>query len=296
MQHQASREAERIGERLRAFRLGSGLSVEDMADRLSLSRAAVYRFEKEGINRIETLERVARVMGTSVGALLGVSVEYGTNPVEFFERLRQLEASADWLFVAFGPAYLLTGPQWDVALKRYFAGAHPLIQSDRAANDRAVGNLMRVLARRKRMFHERRTAITNVMEAADIEHLASRGFGQDLDLTRREHDAMRQIALDELGRLADALETPRLNTQIGILFDRLPSTSFSLARSGPSTTLTISPFRLGARPSLRNGVSMITAAPEAVTLHMELAEDLWRRAVTGEKAATFVRDCIAAAR
>ncbi|WP_162409134.1 helix-turn-helix domain-containing protein [Acuticoccus sediminis] len=295
MEHSVSREAVRIGERLRAFRVGSGLTVDEVADRLSLSRAAVYRFEKEGIQRIETLERVARMMNISVGALLGVSVEYATNPVEFFERLRQLEASADWLFVAFGPAYLLTGDAWDRALMRYFADFHPLIHGDRAANEKALANLMKVLARRKRAFRARPPAFTNIVEAADVEHLAVHGFGEGANFALDDRQTHRRIALEELEQLAQMLERPPLNNQIGVLFDSLPSTSFSLARREGSTTLTISPFRLGARPSLRNGVSMITSAREAVELHMDLAHDLWRRSVIGEKAAAFVRDTVATA-
>ena len=35
-----------IGNRLKAFRLGSGLSADEIANRLGISRTALYRFEK----------------------------------------------------------------------------------------------------------------------------------------------------------------------------------------------------------------------------------------------------------
>jgi len=273
-----------IGRRLRAYRMGVGLSVDEVADRLNLSRAAVYRFEKEGINKIETLERVARLMGVTVASLLGVSVEYNANAVAFFERLRQIEETSDWLFVAFGPAYLLTGDAWDDALQDCLLTELGCAEETR--------RLLGVLKRRKEAFHRRKPSLTNVVTAADIEHLARFGVAPEIG-SAADDRRWRAAALEELHRLADMLERPPMHVQIGVLFDRLPSTSFSLARAAKARTLTISPFRLGARPSLRNGVSMITQAPDALDLHENVARDLWRRAESGQRAARFVRDCIA---
>src|SRR4029077_13041246 len=45
-----------IGPRLKAFRLGSGLSAEEIAQKLGISRTALYRFEKGEVAKIETLE------------------------------------------------------------------------------------------------------------------------------------------------------------------------------------------------------------------------------------------------
>ena len=44
-----------IGRRLRAFRMGKGLSAEQVAERLGISRTAVYRFEKGEVVKIEAL-------------------------------------------------------------------------------------------------------------------------------------------------------------------------------------------------------------------------------------------------
>ena len=41
-----------IGNRLKAFRLGSGLSADEIATRLGISRTALYRFEKGELAKI----------------------------------------------------------------------------------------------------------------------------------------------------------------------------------------------------------------------------------------------------
>ena len=56
-----------IGNRLKAFRLGSGLSADEIASRLGISRTALYRFEKGELAKIETLEKLAELLA-GVGA------------------------------------------------------------------------------------------------------------------------------------------------------------------------------------------------------------------------------------
>ena len=76
-----------IGERLRAYRIGASLRAEDIAAQLGVSRAAVYRMEKGEIVKIETLERLAHILDTSLASLLGVGAEYYTSPVAYIERM-----------------------------------------------------------------------------------------------------------------------------------------------------------------------------------------------------------------
>ena len=45
-----------IGNRLRAYRMGSGLSADEIAKQLGISRTALYRFEKGEHAKIETLD------------------------------------------------------------------------------------------------------------------------------------------------------------------------------------------------------------------------------------------------
>ena len=53
-----------IGARLRAYRLGKGISPEDLADRIGISRAALYRAEKGEIRKIDTLTSIAEGQST----------------------------------------------------------------------------------------------------------------------------------------------------------------------------------------------------------------------------------------
>ena len=78
-----------IGNRLKAFRLGSGLSADEIASRLGISRTALYRFEKGELAKIETLEKLADLLSVSVPTLLGVGVEYVPSAVSYFERMRR---------------------------------------------------------------------------------------------------------------------------------------------------------------------------------------------------------------
>ena len=106
-----------IGNRLKAFRLGSGLSADEIATRLGISRTALYRFEKGELAKIETLEKLAELLSVSVPTLLGVGVEYVASAVSYFERMRQIEEMAEHIIVLAGPlSYLLASDAFNAVL------------------------------------------------------------------------------------------------------------------------------------------------------------------------------------
>ncbi len=106
-----------IGNRLKAFRLGSGLSAEEIASRLGISRTALYRFEKGEVAKIETLEKLAELLEVSVPTLLGVGVEYIASAVSYFERMRQIEETAEHIIVLAGPiSSVLASERFDQTL------------------------------------------------------------------------------------------------------------------------------------------------------------------------------------
>src|SRR5438874_11503686 len=97
-----------IGNRLKAFRLGTGLSADEIAGRLGISRTALYRFEKGELAKIETLEKLAELLDVSVPTLLGAGVEYIASAAAYFERMRQIEETSEHIIVLAGPiSYLL---------------------------------------------------------------------------------------------------------------------------------------------------------------------------------------------
>ena len=107
-----------IGNRLKAFRLGSGLGADEIATRLGISRTALYRFEKGELAKIETLEKLAELLGVSVPTLLGVGVEYIASAIAYFERMRQIEETSEHIIVLAGPiSYLLASDAFDRALE-----------------------------------------------------------------------------------------------------------------------------------------------------------------------------------
>src|SRR5919201_2388796 len=92
-----------IGNRLKAFRLGSGLSADEIANRLGISRTALYRFEKGELAKIETLEKLSELLDVSIPTLLGVGVEYVASAISYFERMRQIEEKSEHSIVLAGP-------------------------------------------------------------------------------------------------------------------------------------------------------------------------------------------------
>src|SRR6266508_4847149 len=115
-----------IGNRLKAFRLGSGLSADEIASRLGISRTALYRFEKGELAKIETLEKLAELLGVSVPTLLGVGVEYIGSAVAYFERMRQIEETSEHIIVLAGPiSYLLASDAFDRTLEEMLRESVP---------------------------------------------------------------------------------------------------------------------------------------------------------------------------
>jgi len=106
-----------IGQQLRAYRLESGLRAEEIAARLGVSRAALYRYEKGEVIKLDTIKRLAELLKISPLSLLGIGVEYYNRAIGYFERIRQTEETADQILQAHGPiCYLTTSDSYDAAL------------------------------------------------------------------------------------------------------------------------------------------------------------------------------------
>jgi transcriptional regulator with XRE-family HTH domain len=110
-----------IGQQLRAYRLESGLRAEEIAARLGVSRAALYRYEKGEVIKLDTIKRLAELLKISPLSLLGIGVEYYNRPIGYFERVRQIEETADQVLQLSGPiCYLTTSDAYDSALAEAF--------------------------------------------------------------------------------------------------------------------------------------------------------------------------------
>src|SRR6202162_4697071 len=145
-----------IGNRLKAFRLGSGLSADEIASRLGISRTALYRFEKGELAKIETLEKLAELLGVSVPTLLGVGVEYIGSAVSYFERMRQIEESSEHIIVLAGPiSYLLASDAFDRTLAEILRESIPDGTPARKRALAEIDEIMAILAARKDSYRKR---------------------------------------------------------------------------------------------------------------------------------------------
>jgi len=257
-----------IGNRLKAFRLGSGLSADEIANRLGISRTALYRFEKGELAKIETLEKLAELLSVSVPTLLGVGVEYVASAVSYFERMRQIEESCEHIIVLAGPiSYLLASDAFDQALGDILRESIPDALPGRKRALDQVDEIIAVLRQRKDTYRRRQPGIVNLISA--------------IEMARAEAEHFVTLMQDE-----------PIGVQIGIVPDTLPHASFQLFRQPDRQVLALSPFRLGEQPNIRVGVAMITSAPEALALHEKMAKDLWQRALKGTAAVRLMRSLL----
>jgi transcriptional regulator with XRE-family HTH domain len=279
-----------IGNRLKAFRLGSGLSADEIAKRLGISRAALYRFEKGELAKIDTLEKLADLLGVSVPTLLGVGVEYIASAVSYFERLRQIEETAEHIIVLAGPiSYLLASDSFDAKLVEVLRESVPENLEERERALKEVGEIMAILRARKETFRRRRPAIVNLVSSSEIERFLHDGLVGKRGLSERIRRDRRAQAQIEVAHLIATVRDEPIGVQVGIVPDTLPHTGFQIFRQPDRQLLSLSPFRLGEQPNVRVGVAMITAAPEALALHQKAVEEMWQRALKGAAAAKFLR-------
>jgi transcriptional regulator with XRE-family HTH domain len=282
-----------IGNRLKAFRLASGLSADEIARRLDISRAAVYRFERGELVKIETLEKLSELLGVSVPTLLGVGVEYLPSAVAYFERIRQIEETASHIIVLAGPiSYLLASPEFHQRLAHILSESIPPGVDDRKRALSDVAQIMQILAQRKATYARRRPTIVNLLAASEVGRLLQNGLTGRFDLPERQRRERRAHARAEVEHLVQLMEDQPIDVQIGIVPDTLPHTGFQIFRQPDREVLSISPFRLGEHPNVRMGVAMVTSAPEALTLHHRAASAMWRRAHKGGAAIKQLTDLL----
>jgi transcriptional regulator with XRE-family HTH domain len=283
-----------IGNRLKAYRLGSDLSADEIAQQLGISRTALYRFEKGELAKIETLERLAELLGVSIPTLLGVGIEYIPSAVTYFERMRQIEEASDQLMVLSGPiSFLLASDNFEATLEEVLTEniTKNVVNRERALSD--VPKIMEILRQRKSTYRRRRPTIVNLMSAMEIERFLHHGLigrsGLPEDVIMRR----KALARAEIEHFIKLLEDPPIGVQVGIVTDTLPHSGFQIFRQPDRKILVLSPFRLGSEPNVRVGVAMITSASDALAFHEAAIDEMWGRALKGQIAANLVRHLLA---
>jgi transcriptional regulator with XRE-family HTH domain len=286
-----------IGQQLRAYRLESGLRAEEIAARLGVSRAALYRYEKGEVIKLDTVKRLAELLKISPLSLLGIGVEYYNRPVGYFERVRQTEESADQILQVFGPlCYLTTSDAFDAVLAEAFKESIEPTEADRSSQRAAIEQVQGIMAARKRMYAMRKPGIIAIISIASIQRLLDHGIAAAIPLPDHLRRRCRQVALAEIENIANLMEAEPMGLQFGVLPNAEPTSSFKILRARDRATLAINPFRADGLPGMQTGVAMITGADEAIATHQRVAEAMWRESVKGAVGATLIRRMVEPAR
>jgi transcriptional regulator with XRE-family HTH domain len=283
-----------IGQQLRAYRMESGMKAEEIAARLGVSRAALYRYEKGEVIKLDTVKRLAELLKISPLTLLGIGVEYYSRPIGYIERIRQLEETADQILQISGAlCYLVTSDQFDTALAQVFEDAGEQAGLERGMARAAAEQISSTLAARKRMFVARRPSITAVFTIESLRRILADGIAPLLPLSDRVRAACRETAKREIERMAELMESEPIGLQFGLIAGSDPNGPFLLLRSRERATLAVNPFPMDAAPGAQTGVAMITGADDAVAAHQRVAETIWRDSIKGAAAARQMRSLLA---
>lgn len=96
----ATKPAPKFGQRMAAFRVAKGLSQQQLADELGMTRSRINYYERAALNpSMEVVEKVADFFGVTVGELLNDTSKSRNKPgppsqfAQLAERLEQLPRS-----------------------------------------------------------------------------------------------------------------------------------------------------------------------------------------------------------
>ena len=278
-----------LGDRLRAHRIGASLQAEDVAEQLGVSRAVIYRMEKGEIVKIETLERVAGLLDTSLASLLGVEVEYYATALGLFERMRQLEEASDRILAHFEPiSLLLTSDEYLAHLRAMLLEASPQAPG-KGVSAADAEQMLQIMAERRRYFERRKPHILSLIGLRELERFVQTGLVGRVDLPDTVRAERVQAARREVERIAQTMESEPMHVRIGLVDDAMPAATFQHFSGSGRAMVAVSPFRLGELPNVRNGIATVTASPEAVRMYEEMIARLWKGAYKGESGARYLR-------
>lgn len=280
---------EEIGERMKAFRLGAGLTPEQLASRAGVSRAAIYRYESGQPAKIDTLVKIADLLDVSLPTLLGAGVEYIASAISFFERMRQLEENVDQITVLFGPiSYLLTTDLYDEFLPEILKESIPTNVENYPQSIQEVDTLLEILRDRKQTYRRRTPNIISLISAAELTQFLRLGFTGSYNPKGVDIEKRREVARIEIENIVQLLRKQPIGVQLGVVVDSMPGSCLQIFKQAARKSVAVSPYRLGAFANIRLGVATISSAPDATELYQSVTNQLWTRALKGEQAADFI--------
>ncbi|OYV40341.1 MAG: transcriptional regulator [Acidocella sp. 20-61-6] len=207
-----------IGQQLRAYRMESGLKAEEISARLGVSRAALYRYEKGEVIKLDTVNRLAELLKISPLTLLGIGVEYYTKPIGYMERLRQIEETSDQILQVFGPlCYLTTSDHFDSLLSQIYEEQAESAGVERAMARAAAEQLLGVMNARKRMYAARKPSIIGILTVSSIQKFLMDGVAGPVPTSERLRNAARDVAIREMELVANLMESEPIGLQLGLM-------------------------------------------------------------------------------
>jgi transcriptional regulator with XRE-family HTH domain len=288
------RQWEEIGNRLRAYRLGKNYTAGYMAERIGVSRAALYRLEKGELVKIETLEKLAELLEVSLPSLMGVGVEYYRNAVAFFERMRQIEENVVQVLGNFTPiSFLLLSNDYIHHLRRMLLESTSKESPDHTSFTEYVDHVLEILKERRSTVFKRSPMFVSVVNTQAIERFLRSGLVGSYNLSASVMRERRALARNEVERLAEIFRKQPIGIQIGVVKNFAPEQTFQVFEKSDSTFVTLSPYRLGDHPNISAGIAMVTSAPEAVKMFKDIIVDQWDRAHKGESGAKIIEAILA---
>jgi hypothetical protein len=225
---------------------------------------------------------------------MGVGVEYYSNAVAFFERMRQLEADAIAISENFNPISILllsndyVGHLRTMLVEGLDTAPQPLRREFVTYADRVLA----ILRERRRMALQRKRPITSIATRRGIERFLRLGLVGRYDLDERTRRKRRELARKEIERLVELTKAERRHVRIGIVDDFPTEQTFQVFDKKDRPFVTLSPYRLGDQPNISAGIALVTAAPEAVTMFKDTLLQQWRRSSKGSAAAKQLEDLL----
>jgi transcriptional regulator with XRE-family HTH domain len=284
-----------VGQQLRNYRLESGLKADEIAARLGISRAALYRYEKGEVIKLDTVRRLAEMLQVSPLALLGIGVDYFSRSTACLERQRQIEEEADsYLQLGGALCFALTSEGFDWLLRGLWLEASSLAQDPAAARS-ATEQALIAITQRRLVLDQRRLNITAMLSEKAVKRMLAEGIGAGLPLSERSRAEARAAAVTEVENLTNQIEQGPLGVQIGLLQEPEPHHQALIYRGRDRAHVIGNPFPSDAHPAWNQGVVSITSADDAVAIHQRVAEACWRQAHKGLAAAQRLRLLIAEA-
>src|SRR5690606_36664737 len=203
----------------------------EIARRVGISRTALYRFEKGELAKIETLEKLSELLGVSMPTLLGVGIEYMPSAVSYFERVRQLEESAEHIMVLSGPiSFLLASDNYLTMASVVLKESLPPDLPDREQYIVQVEKILSVLARHKENYRRRRPGILNLISARSLHRFIQNGMVGNSLLPKAEIERRKAIARAEVEHFISVIEEDAIGVQIGVVTESLPHINFQVFR------------------------------------------------------------------